>query len=103
VAGALATLLALGFMFEAAGIGARLLVPTNWGSLVSGINQGITSLPDATVPYQGADEWVRITILAGAGALLLLAAGLAFWPRAAHGRPTAAAIVLGVLYGVPAV
>lgn len=103
VAAALATLLALGFMFEAAGVGSRLLVPTSWGSLGSGINQGITSLPDATVPYQGADEWVRITILAGAGALVLLAAGLAFWPRAAHGRPTAAAIVLGVVYGVPAV
>ena len=103
VAGALATLLALGFTFEAAGVGARLLVPTNWGSLISGINQGITSLPDAIVPYQGADEWVRVTILAGAGALVLLAAGLAFWPRAGRGRPTAAAVVLGVLYGVPAV
>jgi protein-glutamine gamma-glutamyltransferase len=103
VAGALAVLLALGFTLEAAGVGARLLLPTAWGSLVSGIDQGITSLPDSTVPYQGADEWVRITIMAGAGALVLLAAGLAFWPRAAHSRPTAAAVALGVVYGVPAV
>jgi protein-glutamine gamma-glutamyltransferase len=103
VGGALAVLLALGFTLEAAGVGARLLLPTAWGSLVSGIDQGITSLPDSTVPYQGADEWVRITIMAGAGALVLLAAGLAFWPRAAHSRPTAAAVALGVVYGVPAV
>jgi transglutaminase-like putative cysteine protease len=102
-AAALAVLLATMLMFEAAGVGARLLVPTAWDSLASGIDQGITSLPDAIVPYQGADEWVRITILAGAGALVLLAAGLAFWPRATPARPTAAAVALGVVYGVPAV
>jgi protein-glutamine gamma-glutamyltransferase len=100
---AIAVLLAIGFMFEAAGVGARLLVPDSWGDLAAGIRQGIDSLPDSTVPYQGIDEWVRTTILAGAGGLLLLAAGLAFWPRAAAARPTAAAVALGVLYGVPAV
>jgi protein-glutamine gamma-glutamyltransferase len=98
-----ATLLALAFVLEACGVGARLLVPTAWGDLASGISQGIGSLPSANVPYDGADEWVRITILAGAGGLVLVAAGLAFWPRAAHARPTAAAVALGVLYGVPAV
>jgi protein-glutamine gamma-glutamyltransferase len=100
---AVALLLAIGFMFEAAGVGARLLVPDAWGDLAAGINQGISSLPDSTVPYQGVDPWVRTTILAGAGGLLLLGAGLAFWPRAAAARPTAAAVALGVVYGVPAV
>ena len=90
------SLLALAFVLEACGVGARLLVPTAWGDLASGISQGIGSLPSANVPYDGADEWVRITILAGAGGLVLLAAGLAFWPRAAHARPTAAAVALGV-------
>jgi len=100
---AVALLLAIGFMFEAAGVGARLLVPDSWGDLAGGISQGIDSLPDSTVPYAGVDEWVRTTILAGAGGLLLLAAGLAFWPRRTAARPTAAAVALGVLYGVPAV
>jgi transglutaminase-like putative cysteine protease len=100
---ALAVVLALGLMFEAAGVGARLLVPDAWGDLAAGIDQGIVALPDATVPYAGADPWVRTTILSGAGALLLLGAGLAFWPRACAPRPTAAAVALGVAYGVPAV
>jgi hypothetical protein len=100
---AVALLLAIGLMLEAAGVGARLLVPDAWGELATGITQGIDSLPDTTVPYQGLDEWVRTTILAGAGALLILAAGLAFWPRANPSRPTAAAVALGVIYGVPAV
>jgi transglutaminase-like putative cysteine protease len=98
-----ALLLALGFALEAAGVRSRLLVPGSWTDLASGLSQGITSLPDATVPYLGADPWVRTTILAGAGALLLIAAALAFWPRSSAGRPTAAAVALGVLYAVPAV
>src|SRR4051812_37197240 len=100
---AIALLFGIGFMFEAAGVGARLLAPDAWGDLAAGINQGINSLPDATVPYVGVDEWVRTTILAGAGGLLLLAGALAFWPRAAPARSTAAAVALGVAYGVPAV
>jgi transglutaminase-like putative cysteine protease len=100
---AVAVLVAVGFMFEAAGVGSRLLVPDAWGDLAAGINQGIAALPQTTVPYQGVDEWVRTTILAGAGGLLLLAAGFAFWPRTAAARPTAAAVALGVIYGVPAV
>ena len=100
---ALAVLFALAFMFEAAGVGARLLVPAGWGDLVSGISQGINSLPQSTVPYIGLDEWVRTTILSGAGALLILAGALAFWPRATTASPTGAAVALGVIYGVPAV
>ena len=102
-AGAVAVLVALGFVLEAAGVGSHLLVPTAWDSLTSGISQGISSLPDSTVPYEGADAWVRTTILAGAGGLVLIAAALAFWPRPTLRRPTAAAVALGVVYGVPAV
>jgi protein-glutamine gamma-glutamyltransferase len=95
--------LALALILEAAGVGARLLVPDAWGDLSAGIGQGIDALPGSTVPYRGADAWVRTTILAGAGGLLLLATALAFWPRAGAARPTAAAVALGVLYAVPAV
>jgi protein-glutamine gamma-glutamyltransferase len=95
--------LTLALMLEAAGVGARLLAPDAWDDLAAGMGQGIEALPGATVPYRGADEWVRITILAGAGGLLLLAAALAFWPREGNARPTAAAVALGVLYAVPAV
>jgi len=100
---ALAVVLAIGFMFEAAGVGARLLVPDAWGDLARGISQGIDSLPDSTVPYQGLDPWVRTTILSGAGGLLIIASALAFWPRATPASPTGAAVALGVVYGVPAV
>ena len=55
------------------------------------------------MPYQGLDPWVRTTILSGAGALLIIASALAFWPRATPASPTGAAVALGVIYGVPAV
>jgi transglutaminase-like putative cysteine protease len=99
----LAVLVALAIVLEAAGVGARLLVPAAWGELAAGVNQGVGSLPDTIVPYQGADEWVRIVILAGAGALLVLAAAAAFWPRAGVSRATLAAVPLGVIYAVPVV
>jgi hypothetical protein len=100
---ALAVLVAVAFMLEAAGVGARLLVPNGWGELTSGISEGINSLPAATVPYQGLDEWVRTAIIGGAGGLLIIAGALAFWPRATAVSPTGAAVALGVIYGVPAV
>jgi transglutaminase-like putative cysteine protease len=100
---ALSVLVAMAVVLEAAGVGARLLVPDAWGDLAAGVNQGVGSLPGTTVPYVGADPWVRTTILAGAGALLVLGAAATFWPRRGSSRATVAAVLLGVVYAVPAV
>jgi transglutaminase-like putative cysteine protease len=88
-----------------AGVPARLLAPGGWGELAAGIGQGIEALPTITVPYRGADEWVRTVVLAG-GALLAVTAGwLAFRrrSRAGDGPPLAAAVLLGALYAVAVV
>src|SRR5205814_10196385 len=71
--------------------------------LVSGLRQGISGLPQANVPYDGVDGWVRIAILAGGGALVALAGVAGFGPRVLARSPLPAAAVLGVLYAVPAV
>ncbi len=93
----------------AAGIPLRLLVPDAWDDLVAGLWQGATSMPAITVPYRGADEWVRVAFVSGGVALTGLGALLAFWPRArvggvpTVGHPLAAAVALGALYAIPVI
>jgi transglutaminase-like putative cysteine protease len=85
----------------AAGARVGLLAPDGWGELVDGVRSGVASLPDLSVPYEGADEWPRLAIILGGGALLIGAAAFAFWPGRRSGR-ISAAVLLCVLYGVPA-
>jgi transglutaminase-like putative cysteine protease len=88
-----------------AGVPLRLLDPEFWGELGAGLGQGIAALPGLSVPYRGVDEWNRIAMLLG-GTLLAVAGPLvACWPGRA-GRvapPGIPAVVLAVLYAVPAV
>jgi len=101
VAGAALGVGLAGLLF--AGVPARLLWPGGWGELGAGIGQGVQALADVRVPYEGADAWPRIVILAG-GALLVGLAGVAYLRarRGAAGRGVAL-VALGFLYGVPAV
>jgi transglutaminase-like putative cysteine protease len=104
--GAIALVLTV-IAFVAAGVPVSLLDPRSWGELSAGLGQGISSMPGVSVPYRGVDEWVRIAILLG-GMLLIGASALAgWWPvrdeRAVPGFPVAAAVALGILYGVPVV
>ncbi len=93
----------------AAGIPLRLLVPDAWDELADGIAQGASSMPAISIPYRGADEWVRSAFVAGGAALAGLGALLAFWPRsraggvAVVGFPLAAAVALGALYAIPVI
>jgi transglutaminase-like putative cysteine protease len=93
----------------AAGVPLRLLVPDAWDDLAAALADGIGAMPGVTVPYRGVDEWVRTAIMTGGTLITVLAALVAFWPernRAANtgpGFPLAAAVILGVLYGVPIV
>ena len=81
----------------------RFLGPRGWDELAGGIAQGVGAVASVSTPYSGLDEWTRIVIVVGGGALVALAALLAFAPRrhGAFGVPTAAAVALGVLYTVP--
>ena len=102
---ALAALVPLAALMLLAGrVADELVLPGGWSELAGGIGRGISDLPGVRVPYRGLDEWVRTVIPLGGGALVLLAALLAFWPRRAGlGRPGAALLVLVVLYVVPVV
>jgi transglutaminase-like putative cysteine protease len=85
----------------AAGARPGLLAPGAWGRLADGLGSGVASLPDLSVPYGGTDEWPRLAIVLGGGALLIGAAACAFWTRRLTGR-LGAAVALCALYGVPA-
>ena len=72
------TTLCLGLM--AAGLPARLLAPGNWNELFDGLDRGLAGVQGVDWPYDGPDEWIRLTILLGAPFLLGLAAAIGFWP-----------------------
>ena len=93
------TTLCLGLM--AAGLPARLLAPGNWNELFDGLDRGLAGVQGVDWPYDGPDEWIRLTILLGAPFLLGLAAAIGFWParRAAPLLRVLALVVLLVLYG----
>jgi protein-glutamine gamma-glutamyltransferase len=104
LAGASVALLAV--MLLGAGIPARLLLPDRWDTLIQGIVDGVGAIPGTFVPYRGADEWVRRTLLLGGSALTSIAVLQAFWPRErgrAPGSAAAATVSLGTLYAVPVI
>jgi transglutaminase-like putative cysteine protease len=99
-----AGLVALGAVLVLCGAPAALVLdPRGWGSLAAGIGQGLGALPRVTVPYQGADPWVRTVILGGAGLLLMIAATLVVLlpAGASPARRARAALPLLVLPTVP--
>ncbi|HEX2104967.1 MAG TPA: transglutaminase domain-containing protein, partial [Solirubrobacteraceae bacterium] len=102
--GAIVATLGLGLLgLLLAGVPLRLLVPDAWDDLAAGLAQGMQSLPGITVPYRGADEWVRSALVLSGVAIAGLAALLAFWPRPrarTPGFPLAAAVALGALYAI---
>jgi protein-glutamine gamma-glutamyltransferase len=64
----------------AAGLPLRLLGPEGWGELIDGLDRGLAGVQGVEWPYDGPEEWIRLTILLGAPLLLGLAALLAFFP-----------------------
>ena len=85
----------------AAGLPVRLLAPGNWNELVDGLDRGLAGVQGVEWPYDGPEEWIRLTILLGAPFLLGLAVTLAFFParRAGSLLRAAALVILLVLYG----
>jgi transglutaminase-like putative cysteine protease len=92
---------ALAAVLLAAGVPSTLLDPRSWQALASGIGDGIGALPGLTVPYRGANEWARHVLVLG-GSLLVVGAVVAATapPR---GSRTVAALLLCVLFAIPAV
>ena len=60
--------------------------PTAGASSRPAIGRGLSALPGARVPYRGLDEWTRIVLCLGGTMLAVLAALIAFWPRAPRAR-----------------
>lgn len=96
-----------------AGVPAAFFDPRDWDALASGLADGISALPGLSVPYRGVDEWNRIAVLLGGTALAIAGPVLACWPRrpgrggaaarTRFGGPVVAAVMLTVLYAVPAI
>ncbi len=91
--------LALGLM--AAGLPGRMLLPGGWDELVDGLDRGLAGVQGVEWPYDGPDEWIRLTILLGAPLFLAIGATLAFWParRFAPLLRLAGLVALLFLYG----
>jgi hypothetical protein len=89
-----------------AGVAPRLLWPGAWNELLAGLGGGFGDLPATSTPYRGHDPWIATAIVLIGALAALLAAWLAFAPSRRSGvrrGPVAAAVVLGVLFTVPAV
>jgi protein-glutamine gamma-glutamyltransferase len=85
----------------AAGLPLRLLGPENWAELADGLDRGLSGVQSVNWPYDGPDDWIRLTILLGAPLLVGLAALVAFFP-ARRGRTvlhSLGLVLLLVAYG----
>ena len=83
------------------GLSLRLLGPRGWDELADGLTRGLEGVQTIDWPYAGPDEWIRLTILLGAPALMAAAAALAFFPvrRGARVLRLGGLVLLLVLYG----
>jgi transglutaminase-like putative cysteine protease len=103
--GAPLAFLAILALFPLAGVPVAWMVHLRVAVTADAIGQGLSALPSIYVPYSGINEWVQVSMLLGAGILLLDAALLlAFAPPALGDiRRAGAALPLVALVVVPAV
>jgi protein-glutamine gamma-glutamyltransferase len=98
-----AIVVAVVLVFVIAGLPWRWIRHLRLSVSADAIDEGLSSLPRAFIPYNGINEWVRMVIVLGGGILLLLAAiPLAFAGRSVGElRRAAAATPLIALAIVP--
>jgi transglutaminase-like putative cysteine protease len=90
--------------YAVSGAEVRMLGPRHWDELGSGLADGARALGTVRLPYTGADAWPRIVLELLGAELLVVAALIAFWRRAAdRGFPFIALGVLLVLVASPVV
>ncbi|HYI80326.1 MAG TPA: transglutaminase-like domain-containing protein [Thermoleophilaceae bacterium] len=97
---ALVVLIALCAGLVVTGIAPRLLLPTGWGELADQLDHALLGIQGVDWPYDGPDEWIRLTILLGAPLLLTTAAALAFWPASPEARTPLRGAALVLLIAV---
>ncbi|HTE62098.1 MAG TPA: transglutaminase domain-containing protein, partial [Solirubrobacteraceae bacterium] len=102
--------LALVAAYLAAGLDLALLKPRRLDELGAGLSHGAEALTSVQMPYRGADPWPSLTLQLLGAVLCVLAALLAFWPRAqrtsteqGRGYPFLSLAVLLVLVAAPVV
>jgi protein-glutamine gamma-glutamyltransferase len=100
---ALAVLVALAAGLVASGVAPRLLLPSGWGEFADQLDRALLGVQGVDWPYDGPDEWIRLTILLGAPLLLTAAAALAFWPAPAEMRRPLRGAALVLLIAVYAI
>jgi transglutaminase-like putative cysteine protease len=96
---ALLILAALALAVMAAGLHARLLLPTHWSALTNHVDDGLRGTYTAIWPYDGDDQWLRLTVLLALPVTAIAAAALAFWPvrrGAALLRPAALVLLISM-------
>lgn len=100
---ALLVVVAVILLFGIAGLPWRWIRHVRLALSADAIDQGLTALPNAFIPYTGINEWVRMVVVLGGGLLLLLGAvPLAFGPHAvSDARKAMAAVPLVALAIVP--
>ncbi|HYP48550.1 MAG TPA: hypothetical protein VEQ61_07940, partial [Thermoleophilaceae bacterium] len=100
-AGLLVGLIVLGAGLVAAGLPARLLLPSGWAEFSDGLDRGLGGVQNVIWPYSGRDEWLARTLRLGAPLLLSISATLAFFPvrRGAGVLRAAGLVALLLLYG----
>jgi protein-glutamine gamma-glutamyltransferase len=92
-------LLVLGLMVS--GLRAHYIWIHHWGSFGNHLHHGLLGAQSTTYPYNGTDQWVRLTLQLAAPAFLIPATALAFWPgRRAPARRALSLVVLIVFYGM---
>jgi protein-glutamine gamma-glutamyltransferase len=98
---AVVALVTLGLGLMAAGLPARMLAPNHWSEFFDGLDRGLAGVESVEWPYDGPDEWIRLTILLGSPFFLAIAAAVTFWPsrRAGPVLRFAGLVVLLVFYG----
>jgi protein-glutamine gamma-glutamyltransferase len=94
---------AVAAMFPLCGVPASWIVHARVAVAARGIGGGLSALPHVLVPYNGINDWVRVVVALGAGALLLAPALLlCFTPRrGGEAWRASAALPLVVLAIVP--
>jgi protein-glutamine gamma-glutamyltransferase len=101
VAAALIAVVILALSLMAAGLPGRFLLPAHWSEFFDGLDRGLAGVQGVDWPYDGPEDWIRLSVLLGAPAFLTIAAVLAFWPaRRARGALRFAGLAtLLLLYG----
>ena len=77
----------------AVGLPMRMLVPARWAELGENLRSSLAGIQGASLPYDGPDEWLRLTLLLGVPALLALGCWIAFAPGGHRERRRVFALV----------